>query len=194
MLDLKPCPFCGGHLRITTRIKKSDSEYVDACCTVCGMRFAHDQEFAFSAAARVALTPSFEDAWNNRRGEKTMDKEALLEKYIAENFEEWEPLTEEQKAAIANTMAFGVFCLREAVDGLWGDIWQPFEDVLLKNFPFMRSADAEPSTDTVEVVRCKDCKHLFFKDLSAFCPYSVGCCKPDDFCSYGERKEGRDDG
>lgn len=190
MLDLKPCPFCGGYLRITTRIKKSDSEYVDACCTVCGMRFAHTQEFAVSAAARVALTPSFEDTWNNRVGEKIMDKEALLEKYIAENFEEWEPLTEEQKAAIADTMAFAVFCLREAVDGLFDDIWKPIEDVLSMILPSRRSADAEPSPDSVEVVRCKDCKHLFFKDLSAFCPYSVGPCKPDDFCSYGERKEG----
>ena len=65
----------------------------------------------------------------------------------------------------------------------------PVRDVIRGIFPFMRSADAEPSPDTVEVVHCKDCKHLFFKDLSAFCPYSVGPCKPDDFCSYGERKE-----
>ena len=53
-----------------------------------------------------------------------------------------------------------------------------------------------PTVDAVPVVRCKDCKH-----------YDMGVClkiysdgnvhsaawqkrKPDDFCSYGERKEG----
>lgn len=53
-----------------------------------------------------------------------------------------------------------------------------------------------PTADVVEVVRCKDCKH--------FCPYEgeehkgdcaelVGlesCVYEDDFCSYGERKDG----
>lgn len=56
-----------------------------------------------------------------------------------------------------------------------------------------------PAADVVPVVRCKDCKH-----------YDVGVClkiysdgnvhpeawqsrKPDDFCSYGERKDGADE-
>ena len=53
-----------------------------------------------------------------------------------------------------------------------------------------------PAEDVVEVVRCKNCKH--------FCPYEgeehkgdcaelVGlesCVYEDDFCSYGERKDG----
>ena len=53
-----------------------------------------------------------------------------------------------------------------------------------------------PACDVVEVVRCKNCKH--------FCPYEgeehkgdcaelVGlesCVYEDDFCSYGERKDG----
>lgn len=60
--------------------------------------------------------------------------------------------------------------------------------------------DNAPTVDAVEVVRCKDCKH-----------YEMGVClkiysdgnvhsaawqkrKPDDFCSYGERKEGADNG
>lgn len=55
--------------------------------------------------------------------------------------------------------------------------------------------DNAPTVDAVEVVRCKDCKH-----------YGMGVClkiysdgnvhaaawqkrKPDDFCSYGERKD-----
>ena len=49
-----------------------------------------------------------------------------------------------------------------------------------------------PTADVVEVVRCKDCKWLIVGGL---------CCKnikggghkklnPDDFCSYGARKDG----
>lgn len=58
--------------------------------------------------------------------------------------------------------------------------------------------DNAPTVDAVEVVRCKDCKH-----------YDMGVClkiysdgnvhaaawqsrRPDDFCSYGERKDGDD--
>lgn len=53
-----------------------------------------------------------------------------------------------------------------------------------------------PTADVVEVVRCKNCEYLL-KDLSErqahlcmrnpFCRINV---KLDDFCSYGERKEG----
>ena len=49
-----------------------------------------------------------------------------------------------------------------------------------------------PAADVVEVVRCKDCKHLVIN------PFGNGdiCCRwdewiypePNDFCSYGERK------
>lgn len=57
------------------------------------------------------------------------------------------------------------------------------------------TVDSAPSIDAVAVVRCKDCKH-----------YDMGVClkiysdgnvhsaawqkrKPEDFCSYGERKD-----
>ena len=40
------------------------------------------------------------------------------------------------------------------------------------------------------IVRCKDCKHLGFKGLcDGVCNKKmVGIVKPDDFCSYGERR------
>lgn len=41
-----------------------------------------------------------------------------------------------------------------------------------------------------EIVRCKDCKHLYFKDFSAYCPYTVGACRPDGFCNHGEARRG----
>ena len=53
-----------------------------------------------------------------------------------------------------------------------------------------------PTIDTVPVVRCRDCKHYEIHK-----PKVLENCerkgyiipmKPDDFCSYGERKEGAD--
>lgn len=57
-----------------------------------------------------------------------------------------------------------------------------------------------PAADAVEVVRCKDCKHY---DMGVCLKiYSAGNAhpeawqprRPEDFCSYGERKEGADNG
>ena len=39
----------------------------------------------------------------------------------------------------------------------------------------MSITDEQPTVDAVEVVRCKDCKHA------------------DDFCDYGERRDGEED-
>ena len=53
----------------------------------------------------------------------------------------------------------------------------------------------EPAVDAVEVVRCKDCKHCDPENYH--CDHPMGTAaslrrKPDDFCSYGKRKEGAD--
>lgn len=53
--------------------------------------------------------------------------------------------------------------------------------------------ECAPTVDAVEVVRCKDCK----KQSNLVCNYLEGLCalqsvKPNDFCSYGERKENVD--
>ena len=51
--------------------------------------------------------------------------------------------------------------------------------------------DAAPTVDAVEVVRCRDCKHLMFSDCYGECGKGhMSIVSPDDFCSYGERKEG----
>ena len=47
--------------------------------------------------------------------------------------------------------------------------------------------EAAKTVDAVPVVRCKDCKHEFGGSCS-ICWFQKR--KPDDFCSYGERKEG----
>lgn len=61
--------------------------------------------------------------------------------------------------------------------------------------------DALPSADVVEVVRCKDCKYWkpytsqYGTGQFCECPCSFGgqgIKKPDDYCSYGERRDDRE--
>ena len=52
-----------------------------------------------------------------------------------------------------------------------------------------------PTIDAVPVVRCLECKHCDPENYH--CDHPMGTAaplrrKPDDFCSYGERKEGAD--
>ena len=52
-----------------------------------------------------------------------------------------------------------------------------------------------PAVDAVEVVRCRECKHCDPENYH--CDHPMGTTaplrrEPDDFCSYGERKEGAD--
>lgn len=89
--------------------------------------------------------------------------------------------------------------LREILDG-WRDAHADVDDVhgcgLLEDV--ICEVDAQPAADVAEVVRCKNCK--WFADNNGGEWY--GCQmfqvvritpedapKPDDFCSYGERKE-----
>ena len=48
-----------------------------------------------------------------------------------------------------------------------------------------------PTADVVEVVRCKECKHHRDLDGGVKCERLDGLLMnlPDDFCSYGEKKE-----
>ena len=52
-----------------------------------------------------------------------------------------------------------------------------------------------PAADVAPVVRCLECKHC--DPENHHCDHHMGTAaplrrKPDDFCSYGERKEGSD--
>lgn len=51
----------------------------------------------------------------------------------------------------------------------------------------LRKVSDAPTADAVPVVRCKDCKHEFGGSC-IICGFQKR--KPDDFCSYGKRKEG----
>ena len=56
--------------------------------------------------------------------------------------------------------------------------------------------DSEPAADVAPVVRCKDCKHYdlgvclkIYSDGNAH-PEAWQPRRPEDFCSYGKRKDG----
>ena len=52
-----------------------------------------------------------------------------------------------------------------------------------------------PTVDAVPVVRCRECNHCDPENYHCDHPMSTAAPlrrKPDDFCSYGKRKEGAD--
>lgn len=58
-----------------------------------------------------------------------------------------------------------------------------------------QAVDEQSTIDAVPVVRCRECKHC--DPENNHCDHPMGTAaplkrKPDDFCSYGERKEGAD--
>ena len=57
--------------------------------------------------------------------------------------------------------------------------------------------DDAPTINTVEIVYCKDCKHKVRTDANGIviCSEEHGmyCPTENDFCSYGDRREGGND-
>ena len=51
-----------------------------------------------------------------------------------------------------------------------------------------------PTIDAVEVVRCRECKHMIPQSHKRYCTVwnAVNGMGDDGFCNYGERKEGSD--
>ena len=59
----------------------------------------------------------------------------------------------------------------------------------------LRCIEQAPTVDAVPVVRCRECKHCDPENYHCDHPMSTGAPlsrKPDDFCSYGERKDDAD--
>lgn len=50
-----------------------------------------------------------------------------------------------------------------------------------------------PTVDAVSVTRCKNCRS-YNKPKTGWCEVHLDREHPDDFCSYGERKDGADNG
>ena len=60
-------------------------------------------------------------------------------------------------------------------------------------FDVVFDVEEMPTVDAVEVVRCCECKWWHEDDDVGYCDNPDGLdnyAKPDEFCSYGERKEG----
>ena len=60
-----------------------------------------------------------------------------------------------------------------------------------------RAIRAMPAADVVEVVRCRDCKHLTddgfcWQNIHAVVGYKMP--NPNDYCSYGKIKDGEQNG
>ena len=69
----------------------------------------------------------------------------------------------------------------------------PQEIPYLQAAKVLREVSDAPAADVAPVVRCRDCKHC--DPENHHCDHHMGTAaplrrKPDDFCSYGERKDG----
>ena len=69
-----------------------------------------------------------------------------------------------------------------------------WDDIPPTREEFVRFLKRQPTVDGVAVVRCRECK--YYKDTSVteyeHCCLTGQIVEYDDFCSYGERKEGAD--
>ena len=74
----------------------------------------------------------------------------------------------------------------------------PYDDASWAKDNCLVEVEMAPTVDAVPVVRCEKCVHyemgvcLKIYDDGAASRYAWQERKPDDFCSYGERKEGAD--
>lgn len=71
-----------------------------------------------------------------------------------------------------------------------GVLLVPYRDI-------KKTIEATKTVDAVPVVRCKECKHCDPENYHCDHPMSTAAPlrrKPEDFCSYGERRGGGEDG
>ena len=66
MNKLKPCPFCGGWLRVMERTEDNTVLHTRSECMGCNMIFEYNQYFSISKQTRVPDDDPFETAWNRR--------------------------------------------------------------------------------------------------------------------------------
>ena len=70
-----------------------------------------------------------------------------------------------------------------------------YEESVAAKEDCLREIEEAPTVDAVVVTRCKDCKYAYINSFSAssgvaLCTLSGKPMQQDDFCSYGEPKEG----
>ena len=82
-------------------------------------------------------------------------------------------------------------------EAIYDNVPAPYEDASWAKENCLAEIEATQTVDAVEVVRCRECKWWQEDDDVGHCDNPDGLdnyAKPEDFCSYGERKEGADNG
>ena len=77
-------------------------------------------------------------------------------------------------------------------EAIYDNVPAPYEDASWAKENCLAEIEAAPTVDAVPVVRCRECKHC--DPENHHCDHHMGTAaplrrKPDDFCSYGERRE-----
>ena len=79
-------------------------------------------------------------------------------------------------------------------EAIYDNVPTPYEEAVWAKEDCLTEIEAAQTVDAVEVVRCRECVHyemgvcLKIYDDGAASKYAWQERKPDDFCSYGERK------
>ena len=82
-------------------------------------------------------------------------------------------------------------------EAIYDNVPAPYEDASWAKENCLAEIEAAQTVDAVPVVRCRECNHCDPENYH--CDHPMGTAaplrrKPDDFCSYGKRKEGADNG
>ena len=82
-------------------------------------------------------------------------------------------------------------------EAIYDNVPAPYEDASWAKENCLAEIEAAQTIDAVPVVRCRECNHCDPENYH--CDHPMGTAaplrrKPDDFCSYGERWGGADNG
>ena len=81
-------------------------------------------------------------------------------------------------------------------EAIYDNVSAPYEEAVCAKEDCLAEIEAAKTVDAVPVVRCRECKRRKYDDIFGMLWCNLDSCtkrvKPDDFCSYGERKEGAD--
>ena len=96
-------------------------------------------------------------------------------------------MSEEKRLIDANALANRIWNEAERYKGTDGFVWVRRGKLGLLLYE-------APTIDAVQVVRCRECKHMIRQSHTRYCTVwnAVNGMGDDGFCNYGERKEGAD--
>ena len=74
-------------------------------------------------------------------------------------------------------------------ESIYDNVSAPYEDSVAAKEECLREIEDAPTVDAVVVTRCKDCRS-YNKPKTGWCEVHLDREHPDDYCSYGKRKDG----